>query len=50
MILGEEWSDKLSFDQVIQEYIRPYVSDKSKVLEIGVGGGRVAKKTAEMVA
>lgn len=46
MILGEEWSDPGSFNQVLNEYIRPYISDKSKVLEIGIGGGRVAKRTA----
>ena len=34
----------------MQEYIRPYVTDKSRVLEIGIGGGRVAKRTAQMVA
>ena len=50
VILGEEWSDKVSFNQVIQEYIRPFVSDKSKVLEIGIGGGRVAKRTVKMAA
>ena len=46
MILGEEWSDKESFEQVVIEFIKPFVSEKSKVLEIGIGGGRVAKRTS----
>ncbi len=49
VILGEEWSDRASFEQVIEEYIRPYVSGGMKALEIGIGGGRVAKRVYLMV-
>ena len=42
-VLGEEWSDNESFLQVCQEMILPYV--EGVCLEIGVGGGRVAKET-----
>lgn len=37
-ILGEEWSDSQSFNQVMQEMILPYCQGTT-VLEIGVGGG-----------
>ncbi|CDW74331.1 UNKNOWN [Stylonychia lemnae] len=47
LILGEEWSDLASFEQVFNDYIMPYLGKDKKVLEIGVGGGRVAKRTAE---
>ena len=61
VVLGEEWSDKASFQQVIvclcddfyciqDEYIKPYVTESFKVLELGIGGGRVAKRTASMVS
>ena len=63
VVLGEEWSDKESFQQVLvsiqigiqwlqlqDEFIKPFVKDHFKVLELGVGGGRVAKRTASLVA
>lgn len=44
-MLGEEWSDPKSFDQVMQDMIVPHCREKT-VLEIGIGGGRVASKVA----
>ncbi len=50
LILGEEWSDDTSFIQVFDEFISPYLqSSKGRVLEIGVGGGRVARKVAPIL-
>ena len=46
LVLGEEWSNKDSFEQVVRDFIKPYLSKDKKVLEIGVGGGRVARKVA----
>jgi len=46
--LGEEWSDATSFQDVVKEMIIPYCKD-ANVIEIGVGGGRVALTTIEHV-
>ena len=47
MILGEEWSDDISFMEVVREYIVENgvfkLYEQKKVLELGVGGGRVAR-------
>jgi ubiquinone/menaquinone biosynthesis C-methylase UbiE len=42
--IGDEWSDRASLLQVIDEFIAPWISQESEVAEIGVGGGRVAVK------
>lgn len=53
LILGEEWSDDASFLQVLDNFVIPYISAVaergSKVLEIGVGGGRVAVQVAPLL-
>ena len=43
-VLGEEWSDTSSFQDVLKEMILPYCNN-GNVLEIGIGGGRVALST-----
>lgn len=45
--LGDEWGRKADTEQVVAEYLRPYVTPESVVAEIGVGGGRIAAKVAE---
>ena len=40
--VGDEWSDTKSLEEVVDSYIRPFVSADSAVAEIGSGGGRVA--------
>jgi ubiquinone/menaquinone biosynthesis C-methylase UbiE len=44
--LGDEWGNKASVNQFVQEFIGPYVDPTSIVLEIGSGGGRIAAKIA----
>jgi SAM-dependent methyltransferase len=46
--VGDEWSDRASLQQVIDEFITPWISASSAVAEIGVGGGRVAVKIVSM--
>ena len=42
--VGDEWSDRASLFQVIDDFIVPWVTADSEVAEVGVGGGRVAVK------
>jgi ubiquinone/menaquinone biosynthesis C-methylase UbiE len=42
--VGDEWSDRASLQQVIEEFIAPLISADCAVAEVGVGGGRVAVK------
>jgi SAM-dependent methyltransferase len=44
--LGDEWGNLKAVDQVIKEYIDPYINKQSVVGEIGTGGGRIASKVA----
>ena len=37
--LGDEWSSRREKDEIINEFITPYVTESSRVAEIGVGGG-----------
>lgn len=43
-VLGEEWSDTTSLERCLCDFLYPYVTPASVVAEIGVGGGRIAKK------
>lgn len=47
--LGDEWGQKSDVDKIVEEYIKPYVTPDSIVLEIGVGGGRIASRVAGAV-
>jgi ubiquinone/menaquinone biosynthesis C-methylase UbiE len=42
--LGDEWGDKASVDQFVEDFVLPHLADGAKVLEIGSGGGRVARR------
>jgi SAM-dependent methyltransferase len=49
-VLGEEWALEDDLEEVISEFIRPFVTRDSRAAEIGVGGGRVATRVAPLVA
>lgn len=38
--IGDEWAPREHTTEVIDDFILPYISDQSKVAEIGVGGGK----------
>ena len=40
--VGDEWSDAASLQQVMDEFLLPYLSPSQHVAEIGTGGGRIA--------
>ena len=44
--LGDEWGDKESVKQVVDDFIFPYIKSDSIVAEIGCGGGRIAAQVA----
>lgn len=43
--LGDEWGDKESIRQVLEDFLFPYINRESVVVEIGCGGGRIANET-----
>jgi SAM-dependent methyltransferase len=45
-VLGDEWASPTEVEQVVVEYIYPYINAESVVGEIGVGGGRIASRVA----
>lgn len=47
--LGDEWGNPDHVNEVIEEFIFPYISARSVALEIGSGGGRVAARVAPRV-
>ncbi len=47
--LGDEWGNVDDTQQVIDDYISPYLSVNKIVAEIGVGGARIASKTVTQV-
>ena len=47
-LLGEEWSDQTSLDQVFELFMQEHLQNHT--MEIGVGGGRVAKKVREVMS
>lgn len=49
-LLGEEWSDKLSLAQVLEDFFYPNLSEKDCIVaELGSGGGRVASRVVPHV-
>jgi SAM-dependent methyltransferase len=42
--LGDEWGVAADVDMIVEQYIYPYVTQKSIVGEIGSGGGRIASR------
>jgi SAM-dependent methyltransferase len=47
--LGHEWAPVGDLEEVLSEYLYPYVSKDTVAAEIGVGGGRVAALVAPLV-
>lgn len=47
--LGDEWGTKDDVNNIIEEYIFPYINKGSIAGEIGVGGGRIASKVVGKV-
>jgi len=47
--LGEEWGTIGDMEAVLAEWVLPFVTAESVVAEVGVGGGRVAKRVAPQV-
>ncbi len=43
-IVGEEWSSPVDLDEVVKDFITPYLRPDATVVEVGVGGGRVATR------
>ncbi len=47
--LGDEWGIVQHVNDIFEEYIKPYINNSSKAIEIGVGGGRIASRVAPCV-
>jgi len=47
--LGDEWGTKKDVEEVVEEFIYPFIDKDSVVAEIGIGGGRIASKVAGKV-
>ena len=47
--LGDEWGRKDDLNEVINDFIKPYIDQNSICAEIGSGGGRVAARVAPLV-
>ncbi|HEY9712158.1 MAG TPA: class I SAM-dependent methyltransferase [Chroococcales cyanobacterium] len=47
--LGDEWGVAKDVDQIVEQYIYPYISPQMVAGEIGTGGGRVAAKVVDRV-
>jgi SAM-dependent methyltransferase len=48
--LGDEWGTKACVDQFVADFVYPHITADSIVLEIGSGGGRVARRVAPQCA
>ena len=48
-LLGDEWSTRNDLEQVIDEFIMPYLQPEDLACEIGCGGGRVAARVSKSV-
>ncbi len=47
--LGDEWSDAESLNEVLEDFLFPYLEKASVVAEVGSGGGRLASRVAGRV-
>jgi len=45
--LGDEWGIPSDVDEVVAEYIYPFINEDSVVAEIGIGGARIASRVVE---
>jgi SAM-dependent methyltransferase len=49
-IVGDEWGRSDDINEVLNDFVHPYITRRSVVAEIGVGGGRLAVRIAPHVA
>jgi SAM-dependent methyltransferase len=49
-LVGDEWGTPDDVDQVLEDFVFPYVREDMTVAEIGIGGGRIASRVAPRVA
>ena len=47
--LGDEWSSRREKDEILHEFIYPYISEFSRVAEVGVGGGNTDYNTCSII-
>src|SRR5262245_5378406 len=47
--VGDEWGRVSDVEEIVRDYIDPYISAQSAVAELGSGGGRIAAKVAGKV-
>jgi SAM-dependent methyltransferase len=47
--LGDEWGSPSHVDDILEDFLFPYLIQTAKAIEIGVGGGRIADKVAPRV-
>ncbi len=47
--LGDEWGDKPSVDQFVNDFLVPHCTDRAIAAEIGSGGGRIARRVRPLV-
>jgi len=48
-LIGDEWSDTQHLEQVLQEFLFPFIHGEAVVGEIGSGGGRIAIRVSPLV-
>lgn len=48
-ILGDQWGRSTDVEEIMAQYVYPFVSRESVVGEIGCGGGRIARLVADHV-
>lgn len=48
--LGDEWAPRKDTQEIIDMFIKPNISSSSNVIEIGVGGGRIAREVVAHVS
>jgi SAM-dependent methyltransferase len=48
--LGDEWGSPAAVDEVLAQFVLPYVEAAATVGELAVGGGRIASRVAPRVA
>jgi len=49
-LVGDEWGTPADVEQVLQDFVYPYLGTEVRAAEIGIGGGRIAARVAPRVA
>jgi len=45
--LGDEWGHPRDVDDVVRQFVLPYIDPQARVAEVGAGGGRVAARVVD---